>query len=47
LAAVEDLLAAFRELIIDFSNSGYMARHRLDPSAIVILAVCHQKEVGY
>jgi hypothetical protein len=37
----------FREWIIDFGDSGYVARFRIDPNVVVILAVRHQKEVGY
>ncbi|MDM0114392.1 type II toxin-antitoxin system RelE/ParE family toxin [Variovorax sp. J22R133] len=44
---IEDLPEEFREWIIDFGNSGYVARYRLDPDAVVILAVRHQKEVGF
>ncbi len=44
---IEDMPDEFREWIIDFGDSGYVARYRLDPEAIVILAVRHQKEVGY
>ena len=44
---IEDLPEEFREWIIDFGDSGYVARYRLGPDAVVILAVRHQKEVGY
>lgn len=37
----------FLEWIIDFGDSGYVARFRLDPNVAVTLAVRHQKEVGY
>jgi hypothetical protein len=37
----------FLEWIIDFGDSGYVARFRLDPNVAVILAVRQQKEVGY
>ena len=43
---MEDLPENFREWIIDFGDSGYLARYRIDPDAITILAVRHQKEVG-
>jgi plasmid stabilization system protein ParE len=36
----------YREWIIDFGESGYVARYRLDSSGVTILAVRHQKEVG-
>ncbi len=44
---MEDLPENFREWIIDFGDSGYLARYRIDPDAITILAVRHQKEVGF
>lgn len=44
---IEDMPEEFREWIIDFGDSGYLARYRLAPDAVVILAVRHQKEVGY
>jgi plasmid stabilization system protein ParE len=44
---VEDLPSEFREWIIDFGDSGYIARYRLETDAVTILAVRHQKEVGY
>ena len=44
---VEDLPSEFREWIIDFGDSGYIARYRLEADAVTILAVRHQKEVGY
>ncbi len=37
----------FREWIIDFADSGYVARYRLDSDVVTILAMRHQKEVGY
>ncbi len=44
---VEDMPDQFREWIIDFGDSGYVARYRFDGEAVIILAVRHQKEVGY
>lgn len=44
---VEDTSDEFREWIIDFGDSGYVARYRIDPDAVTILAVRHQKEVGF
>lgn len=37
----------FREWLIDFGNSGYVALYRYDAEAVVVLAVRHQKEFGY
>ena len=44
---VEDLDPAFREWLIDFGSSGYIALYRFDGKTATILAVRHQKEVGY
>jgi plasmid stabilization system protein ParE len=44
---VEDMPTEFREWVIDFGDSGYVARYRIDRDAVTILAVRHQKEVGY
>ena len=44
---IDDMPEEFREWIIDFGDSGYIARYRLDSEVVMILAVRHQKEVGY
>jgi plasmid stabilization system protein ParE len=44
---IEDLPDEFREWIIDFGDSGYVARYRVDTYSVTILAVRHQKEVGH
>ncbi len=44
---IEDMPDEFRELVIDFGDSGYVARYRLDADEVVILAVRHQREAGY
>lgn len=44
---VEDMPEDYREWPIDFGDSGYLARYRFDGEAVTILAVRHQKEVGY
>ncbi|WP_426227723.1 type II toxin-antitoxin system RelE/ParE family toxin [Pararhizobium sp. DWP3-4] len=44
---VEDLPEEFRELLIDFGDSGYVARYRFSEDAVTILAVRHQREVGF
>ncbi|CAM3476330.1 GNAT family N-acetyltransferase [Paracidovorax anthurii] len=44
---IEDVSDEFREWIADFGDSGYVTRCSLDLNAVVILAVRHQKEVGY
>jgi plasmid stabilization system protein ParE len=44
---IEDMPAEFREWLIDFGDSGYVTRYRIDADAVTILAVRHQKEVGF
>ena len=44
---VVDMDPEFREWLIDFGNSGYVALYRFDGETIAILAVRHQKEAGY
>lgn len=44
---VDELPEQYREWLIDFGDSGYVARYRVDDDAITILAIRHQKEVGY
>jgi len=44
---IEDMSGEFREWIIDFGDSGYVARYRIDSNAVTILAVRHQREVGF
>lgn len=43
---VEDLPEQYREWLIDFGDSGYIARYHIDSDAVTILAVRHQKEAG-
>lgn len=42
-----DMDDEFRDWIIDFGDSGYVARYRLDAQYVIILAVRHQKEAGF
>ena len=44
---VEDLPEQYREWLIDFGDSGYVVRYRIADDAVIILAVRHQKEVGF
>ena len=44
---IEDMPDEFREWVIDFGDSGYVARYRLDVDEVVILVVRHQREAGY
>jgi len=44
---IEDLPERYREWLIEFGDSGYVARYRIDGDGVTILAVRHQKEAGY
>lgn len=44
---VEDLPEQYREWLIDFGDSGYVARYRVDGDVVTVLAVRHEKEAGY
>lgn len=44
---VDDMPDEFREWIIDFGDSGYVARYHIDEATVTILAVRHQKEAGF
>ena len=44
---IEEMPNEFREWIIDFGDSGYVARYRIDSGVVTILAVRHQREVGH
>jgi len=44
---VDDLPEQFREWPIDFGDSGYVARYRVDDDVVTILAIRHQREAGY
>ena len=43
----EDMDDEFRDWLIDFGDSGYVVRYRVDHQAVTVLAVRHQKEVGF
>jgi plasmid stabilization system protein ParE len=44
---VEDMDAVFRDWPVDFGDSGYVVRYRFDGELATILAVRHQKEIGF
>lgn len=44
---MDDMAPEFREWPISFGASGYLALYRLEADVAVVLAVRHQKEVGY
>ena len=37
----------YRELVIKFGGTGYIAIYRIDGPKVFVLAVSHQKEAGY
>jgi len=43
---IDEMPDEFREWIIDFGDSGYVAHYRLDSNVVTILTVRHQNEVG-
>lgn len=43
----ENMAPEFREWMIPFGGSGYIALYRYDGQEAVILAVRHQREAGY
>jgi plasmid stabilization system protein ParE len=43
---VANLPEQYREWLIDFGNSGYVARYYFDGDTVTILALRHQMEVG-
>lgn len=44
---VDDAEPEFREWLIEFGGSGYVALYHFDGETAAILAVRHQKEEGY
>jgi Plasmid stabilization system protein len=45
---VENLPDEYREWLIEFGDSGYVARYRYDGGdLVVVLAIRHQKEAGF
>jgi len=42
---VEEMDDESRDWVIGFGDAGYVARYRLDPQFVTVLAVRHQKEV--
>jgi plasmid stabilization system protein ParE len=44
---VEGMPAEFREWVIRFGDSGYVALYRYDNQVVAILAVRHGREAGY
>lgn len=44
---VEGMLPEFRELIIKFGDSGYVALDHYEGDVVTVLTIRHQKEAGY
>jgi len=44
---VEEMNIEYRELLIDFGDSGYVALYRYEGDLVTVLSLRHQKEVGY
>ncbi len=43
---IDDLPEAYREWLIDFGDSGYVLRYRIDGDAVTILVIRPQSEAG-
>jgi len=43
----DDMDPEYREWMINFGDSGYVALYRFDGQTAIILAVRHQREAGY
>ena len=44
---IDELPEQYREWLIEFGDSGYLARYHMDDVTVTILAIRHQKEAGY
>ena len=44
---IEELPNEFREWVVEFGDSGYLVRYRIDADSVTILSMRHQKEAGY
>ncbi len=44
---IADMPSEYREILIDFGHSGYVLLYRLEQNQVIILAIRHQREVGY
>jgi len=43
----EEMDIEYRELLIDFGDSGYVALYRYEGDRVTVLSLRHQREVGY
>lgn len=44
---IEEMALEYRELLIDFGESGYVALYRYESDQVTVLSLRHQKEVGF
>lgn len=44
---IEEMEVEYRQWLVDFGDSGYIALYRAEGQTVAILAVRHQKEAGY
>jgi plasmid stabilization system protein ParE len=44
---IEDMAPEYREWLVNFGDSGYVALYRLHGDNVLLLAVRHQREAGY
>jgi plasmid stabilization system protein ParE len=44
---IEEMLLGFRELVIDFGQSAYVALYHFDGEQVLLLAIRHGREAGY
>lgn len=44
---LEEMEIEYRELVIDFGDSGYIALYRYVGDAVTVLSFRHRKETGY
>jgi len=42
----DDMEPEYRELLVDFGDSGYVVLYRYESDLVTVLALQHQKEVG-
>ena len=44
---VDEMEVEFRELLIDFGDSGHVALYHCEADLVTVLALRHQREAGY
>ncbi|MDP1659099.1 MAG: type II toxin-antitoxin system RelE/ParE family toxin [Methylotenera sp.] len=43
----DEMDTKYKELLIDFGDSGYIALYRHDDEVVTVLAIRHQRELGF